>query len=87
MPRLIVRYARSYPSVQNFHGISMLIIGLITIMYVVARTSVYYTSYDPTGVLMTGVPLAELVFEWILVVLIFIQFIIGSKARFEMTNP
>ena len=65
----------------------MLIIGLITIMYVVARTSVYYTSYDPTGVLMTGVPLAELVFEWILVVLIFIQFIIGSKARFEMTNP
>ena len=48
-PRLLVRYARSYPSVMNIHGISMLIIGLLTIMYVIARTSVLYSSQDTTA--------------------------------------
>jgi hypothetical protein len=43
VPRLLARYARSYPSVNNIHGISMMIIGLLTIMYVIAKTSLYYT--------------------------------------------
>ena len=42
IPRLLVRYARSYPSVMNVHAISMLIISLLTVMYVIAKTIVYY---------------------------------------------
>ena len=42
-PRLLVRYARSYPMVINFHAISMMIIGLMTIMYAIAYTSVLFS--------------------------------------------
>lgn len=42
-PRLLARYARSYPMVINIHSISMMIIGLMTIMYVIARTVTFYT--------------------------------------------
>ena len=43
IPRLLARYARSYPMVINIHSISMLIIGLMTLMYVTAVTVTYYT--------------------------------------------
>lgn len=43
IPRLLVRYARSYPMTINIHNISMMIIGLMTFMYVITRTVVYYT--------------------------------------------
>ena len=43
IPRLLIRYARSYPLVNNFHAISMMIIGLMTLMYVIAKTVVYYS--------------------------------------------
>lgn len=49
IPRLLVRYARSYPNVTNFHSISMTIIGLLTIMYVIAMTSVFYSERYPLG--------------------------------------
>ena len=42
-PRLLARYARSYPMVINIHSISMMIIGLMTLMYVTARTVTLYT--------------------------------------------
>ena len=41
-PRLLVRYAKSYPTTINVHTISMMICGLLTIMYVIARTVVYF---------------------------------------------
>lgn len=43
LPRLLIRYARAYPMITNFHAISMMIIGLLTLMYSIAITSVYYT--------------------------------------------
>jgi len=36
IPRLMMRYGKAYPLVINIHSISMLMIGLITIMYVIA---------------------------------------------------
>lgn len=42
-PRLLVRYARSYPMVINIHSISMMIIGLMTLLYVTASTVIFYT--------------------------------------------
>ena len=36
IPRLLIRYGKAYPLVINMHSISMLIIGLFTIMYVIA---------------------------------------------------
>lgn len=42
LPRLLVRYAKSYPMVINIHSISMMIIGLMTLLYVIAKTIVYY---------------------------------------------
>jgi hypothetical protein len=35
IPRLIMRYGKAYPQAMNIHAISMLIIGLMTIMYTV----------------------------------------------------
>ena len=42
IPRLLVRYAKSYPNTINIHSMSMTICSLLTIMYVIARTSSYY---------------------------------------------
>lgn len=56
IPRLMIRYARSYPLVNNFHSISMMIIGLLTLMYTIAKTSVYYSS--PLNKPYDGVELA-----------------------------
>ena len=36
IPRLVVRYGKAYPLSINIHSISMLIIGLLTTMYVIA---------------------------------------------------
>lgn len=41
IPRLLVRYAKSYPSIINFHSMAMTICGLLTMMYVIARTALY----------------------------------------------
>jgi hypothetical protein len=43
LPRLLVRYAKSYPMVINIHSISMLIIGLMTLLYVTAKTIIFHT--------------------------------------------
>jgi hypothetical protein len=43
LPRLLVRYAKSYPMVINIHSISMLIIGLMTLLYVTAKTIIFNT--------------------------------------------
>ena len=51
-------------------------------MYVIAKTIVYYDTEDPTGESLVDVALAEFILEWILVGLIFIQIIIGSRVRF-----
>lgn len=42
IPRLLVRYAKSYPTVITVHTISMTICSLLTIMYVITRSALYY---------------------------------------------
>lgn len=36
IPRLLIRYGKAYPLVINVHSILMLMLGLLTIMYVIA---------------------------------------------------
>ncbi len=57
-PRLLVRYAKSYPMVINIHNISMMIIGLMTILYVTARTIVFYTQNYKLGEVMVDIDMA-----------------------------
>jgi phosphoglycerol transferase MdoB-like AlkP superfamily enzyme len=49
LPRLLVRYAKSYPMVINIHCISMLMIGLLTFLYVIAKTSTFYSQIYPVN--------------------------------------
>lgn len=86
IPRLLVRYARSYPMVINIHSISMMIIGLMTLMYVIAMTATFYTQKLPLGVYMTGINLAQFILSWVLCACVLIQFILGFKLRYEMVT-
>lgn len=58
IPRLLVRYAKSYPMVINIHSISMMIIGLMTLLYVISITSTFYSQQYPLGIYMQGIDLA-----------------------------
>jgi hypothetical protein len=42
IPRLIARYGKAYSQVIDIHSISMVIIGLLTILYVFAYTIIFY---------------------------------------------
>ena len=53
-PRLLVRYAKSYPTVISIHTISTMICGLLTIMYVIARTALYYNTDFQNQIYMQG---------------------------------
>lgn len=41
VPRLWIRYGKAYPGTINVHSMSMLIIGLLTLMEVVAGIVLY----------------------------------------------
>ena len=41
IPRLAMRYFKAYPFSINFHSISMVMIGLFTLMYVIAEIAMY----------------------------------------------
>lgn len=43
LPRLLVRYGKSYSQVIDIHSISMSIIGMLTILYVIAYVVGFYT--------------------------------------------
>lgn len=86
LPRLLARYARSYPMVINIHSISMMIIGLMTLLYVCALTATYYTQNYLLGERMQGAVLGEFVLAWILCACVVVQFGIGFKLRYEMVT-
>ena len=86
IPRLLLRYAKSYPTVVNIHSMSMTICSLLTIMYVIARTATYYPHAEATGEYMDKTSRGEFVISWILVGLIFVQIILGFKVRYEMVS-
>jgi hypothetical protein len=85
IPRLLVRYAKSYPMVLNIHNISMMIIGLMTFLYVITKTSLFYSQVYPSQ-LYLGVDLAELVLSWVLCGCVAMQFVLGFKLRYEMVT-
>ena len=81
LPRLLVRYAKSYPMVINIHSISMMIIGLMTLMYVIAKTTSFYSQMYPIQQ-HAGVNLAEFILSWVLCGFIVVQFALGFKLRY-----
>ncbi len=85
-PRLLARYARSYPMVLNIHSISMMIIGLITLLYVIAITITFYTQNYVLGERMEGIILAEFILAWALCGCILVQFGLGFKVRYEIVT-
>ena len=78
-PRIMMRYGRSYPQTQNFHAISMLIITLMTIMYQITWTSVYYSQAEVPE--LTNASLGFFVTGWILCLGVIIQAILGFVVR------
>lgn len=86
IPRLLARYARSYPMVINIHSISMLIIGLMTLMYTIALTVTYFTQMYPAGKVLAQESLAAFVLAWVLCGCVLLQFGIGFKLRYEMVT-
>ena len=86
IPRLLIRYARSYPMVTNIHSISMMIIGLMTLLYVIAITSTFYSQQYRVGISLQGIDLAEFILAWILCGCVIVQFGLGFKLRYEMVT-
>lgn len=56
--RLLVRYAKSYPMVITIHNICMMIVGLMTLLYVITKTVLFYTQNFKLGENIVGVDLA-----------------------------
>ena len=81
IPRLIVRYGKAYPLSINIHSISMLIIGLLTIMYVIAEIVMYLKQYGSSYEGLSGVAEGQYVCSIILMCLVIIQFILGFLLR------
>lgn len=86
IPRLLVRYAKSYPTIINLHTISMMICSLLTLMYVLTRTILYYQTDFKNKIYLQGAEKGEFVLSWVLVGFILVQIILGFKVRYEMVS-
>lgn len=84
IPRLLVRYGKAYPPVINMHSISMLMVGLITIMYVVAEVVMYQKYYGVNYDGIDGAAMGQFIVSIILSCLILIQFVLGFLTRVEL---
>jgi len=86
IPRLIVRYGKAYPLSINIHSISMLMIGLLTTMYVIAEIAMYNQHFGSSYVGLTGVAYGQFVSSIILMCLVLVQFLLGFLLRVQMFN-
>jgi hypothetical protein len=86
LPRLVVRYGKAYPLSINIHSISMLMIGLFTIMYVIAQISMYTQHYGSSYAGLQGAAYAQFVTSIILMCLAVLQFLLGFLTRVQMFN-
>ena len=84
IPRLLVRYGKSYPQVINIHSISMLIIGLLTLMYVIAQIAMYLAEYGSSYEGLGSTETVQFTLSIVLGCLVVIQFILGFLVRAEM---
>ncbi len=79
LPRIVIRYGRSYPQSQNFHAISMTMCSLLTVMYQIVWTVVYYQ--QPNFAALENVRLGAFVVGWILVGSLIVQTTLGFVTR------
>ena len=86
IPRLVVRYGKAYPLSINIHSISMLIIGLLTTMYVIAEIVMYTKQYGSSYEGLTGAAYGQFISSVILMCLVIIQFLLGFLLRVQMFN-
>ena len=86
IPRLIVRYGKAYPLSINIHSISMLMIGLLTSMYVIAQIAMYNQQFGSSYIGLTGAAYGQFISSIILMCLVFIQFLLGFLLRVQMFN-
>jgi hypothetical protein len=47
LPRILVRYGKAYSQVIDIHSISMVIVGLLTILYVFTYTISLFSTGNP----------------------------------------
>lgn len=84
IPRLLVRYGKAYPFSINNHSISMLIIGLITLMYVIAEIVIFTQQFGSSYTGLDGVAYGQFVTSILLACLVLIQFLLGFLTRVQM---
>lgn len=84
LPRLIIRYGKAYPSSINIHSISMLIIGLFTIMYVAAEIVIFTKQFGSSYSGLMGSAYGQFITSITLASLVLIQFLLGFLTRVEM---
>lgn len=84
IPRLIVRYGKAYPLSINIHSISMLMIGLLTTMYVVAQIVIYNQQFGSSYTNLTGTAYGQFISSIILMCLVLCQFLLGFLLRVQM---
>ena len=84
LPRLLVRYGKSYSQVIDIHSISMVIMGLLTILYVLTNTITFYSKAPDKN--KSLVQLSEMVLSFILSFFVIVQFILGYASRAEMVK-
>jgi hypothetical protein len=84
IPRLFVRYGKAYPLSINIHSISMLIIGLFTIMYVIAEIVMFTRQFGSSYTGLTGAAYGQFITSIILACLVLVQFLLGFLTRVQM---
>ena len=84
IPRLVIRYGKAYPLSINIHSISMLMIGLFTIMYVIAEIVMYTQMYGASYTGLTGAAYGQYIVSIILGCLVVVQFLLGFLTRVKM---
>ena len=89
LPRLLVRYGKAYSQVIDIHSISMVIAGLLTILYAFTYTIIYFQNKETLygkDYPISSVDTAYIILTWILVFGIIVQFVLGYITRAEMVK-
>lgn len=84
IPRLILRYGKAYPLSINIHSISMVMIGLFTIMYVISQIALYTAQFGSSYSSLSSAQYAQFITSIILASLVMVQFLLGFLTRVKM---
>ena len=86
VPRLILRYGKAYPLSINIHSISMVMIGLFTIMYVISQIALYTAQYGSSYSSLSGAQYGQFISSIILASLVVVQFLLGFVIKLESNS-